>query len=186
MTKTVDVAANEKIASVWGNEIRDRTIQVFASVAERDAQWPTAPNGAHCVTLDTYTVWQRRAGAWVVNAPQAVIGGLTAGDIGNGQAPIIASIASLAAGFWLVSYSVAIASGAPLTGIQLKLFTPAGQWYYYNAPAFVGSGTYGFSVLVNMTTTGALQIALANSSGYTVSTYNDPSTHQLAAVRVLY
>lgn len=33
MTKTVDVAANEKIASVWGNEIRDRTIQVFASVA---------------------------------------------------------------------------------------------------------------------------------------------------------
>lgn len=64
MTKTVDVAANQKIASTWGNEIRDRTRQVFSTPAERDAQWAAPPNGASCVTLDTGTTWQRIAGAW--------------------------------------------------------------------------------------------------------------------------
>jgi hypothetical protein len=59
MTKTVDVAAGQKVASTWGNEVRDRSLQVFATAAERDAQWPTAPVGAHCVTLDTNTVWLR-------------------------------------------------------------------------------------------------------------------------------
>jgi hypothetical protein len=48
MTKTVDVAAGQKVASTWGNELRDRSCQVFASAAERDAQWPTAPVGAIC------------------------------------------------------------------------------------------------------------------------------------------
>jgi hypothetical protein len=72
MTKTVDVAAGQKVASTWGNEIRDRTRQVFASVTERDAQWTTAPNGAECVTLDTGTTWYRLAGAWVnVNADRS-------------------------------------------------------------------------------------------------------------------
>jgi hypothetical protein len=64
MAKTVDVAPNEKIASTWGNEIRDRTCQVFSSVAERDAQWTAPPNGALCVTVDTNTLWRRIAGAW--------------------------------------------------------------------------------------------------------------------------
>ena len=65
MAKTVDVAAGQKVASTWGNEVRDRTRQVFASVAERDAQWSAPPNGATCVTLDTGTTWNRLAGAWV-------------------------------------------------------------------------------------------------------------------------
>jgi hypothetical protein len=64
MTKTVDVAAGQKIASVYGNELRDRTLQVFATVAERDAQWAAAPNGAQCVTLDTGHIWLRQAGVW--------------------------------------------------------------------------------------------------------------------------
>jgi hypothetical protein len=72
MTKTVDVAPNEKIASTWGNEIRDRTAQVFASNAERDSQWPAVPDGAVCVTVDTGILWLRRAGVWVAISPGAL------------------------------------------------------------------------------------------------------------------
>lgn len=64
MSKTLDVVAGNIIDDAWGNEIRDRTLQVFASTAERDSQWPTVPNGAVCLTVDTYTRWIRRGGIW--------------------------------------------------------------------------------------------------------------------------
>jgi hypothetical protein len=89
MTKTVDVAAGQKVASPWGNEIRDRTLQVFATVAERNAQWLTPPDGATCITLDTYTVWRRRAGAWVYANPGGLLGAVwtTSGDLGTPGGP---------------------------------------------------------------------------------------------------
>lgn len=65
MALTANVVAGTKILSAWGNEIRDRTLQVFANIAERDSQWPTAPNGSRCITLDTYYMYLRQAGAWV-------------------------------------------------------------------------------------------------------------------------
>lgn len=64
MPLIADVAPNGKLDSAnWGNPIRDRTQQIFASQAERDT-WTTAPNGAHCLTLDAGRHWIRRAGAW--------------------------------------------------------------------------------------------------------------------------
>jgi hypothetical protein len=65
MTLTPDVAAGTIIQSVWGNEVRDRTTQLFASVAARDT-WATPPTGAVCVTLDTMTPWMRGAAGWFV------------------------------------------------------------------------------------------------------------------------
>lgn len=47
-----DVVTGNVIASAWGNAIRDRTAQHFASRAERDAQWAARPVGAVCVTDD--------------------------------------------------------------------------------------------------------------------------------------
>jgi len=64
MAFTPNVVDGNIILAAWGNEIRDRTQQVFATKAELDAQWPAAPNGSMAVTLDTYLVWMRRAGAW--------------------------------------------------------------------------------------------------------------------------
>jgi hypothetical protein len=72
MSKTLDVVAGNIIDDAWGNEIRDRTLQVFATVAERDSQWPTAPNGATCVTLDTGRQWIRIAGGWQPAWPRLV------------------------------------------------------------------------------------------------------------------
>lgn len=64
MTKTPDVVPMTGITSAWGNEIRNRTVQVFATASERDAQWPSPPPGAHCVTTDTGTRWAYIGGGW--------------------------------------------------------------------------------------------------------------------------
>jgi hypothetical protein len=80
MTKTVDVAAGQKVASTWGNEIRTRTVQVFATVAERDAQWPAPPQGALCVTIDANVMWRAVATGWSRLTP---VSGIAAGPGGN-------------------------------------------------------------------------------------------------------
>ena len=63
MGLTPDVAPGALIQSSWGNEIRNRTIQQFATVAERNT-WLSPPTGSVCVTVDTLTIWVRAAGAW--------------------------------------------------------------------------------------------------------------------------
>ena len=90
MAKTVDVAPGQKVASTWGNEIRDRTVQLFATVAERDASGWAPANGAMCVTQDTGTLWQRIAGAWASRRP-FVMGGtpsVTTDAFGNFSIPL--------------------------------------------------------------------------------------------------
>lgn len=63
--------AGDPITSPWAQTISTQyVVHQFTSVADRDAKWPTAPNGALCVTLDTYIVWQRRAGAWEQFCPR--------------------------------------------------------------------------------------------------------------------
>ena len=47
MSKTADVSGGTTILTAWGNEVRDRTVQVFASTAERDAAYPI-PNRGQC------------------------------------------------------------------------------------------------------------------------------------------
>jgi hypothetical protein len=78
MTKTVDVAAGQKIASTWGNEIRDRSVQVFATPTERDAQWPNPPRGAVCVTVDTDSAWEAIGSPPHWAAMRAQVGAMTA------------------------------------------------------------------------------------------------------------
>jgi hypothetical protein len=54
------------IASAWSQEVTNRIMQRFATVAARDSQWPaaTAGAGAVCVTLDTGTEWLSNGTAW--------------------------------------------------------------------------------------------------------------------------
>jgi hypothetical protein len=72
---TPNVVDDNIILAQWGNEVRDRTAQVFSTAAERDSQWAAPPNGAICVTLDTNTLWRRAAGAWVAQSPVQAIWG---------------------------------------------------------------------------------------------------------------
>lgn len=65
MPLTPNVLPGQPVASTWGNEIRDRTNQVFASKSSLDAEWGTAPDGSQAITLDTYRLWVRRGGRWL-------------------------------------------------------------------------------------------------------------------------
>lgn len=61
---TANVVDGNIILASWGNEIRDRTVQVFATAAERDQQWAAPPTGAVCITVDNGFIWKRSAGRW--------------------------------------------------------------------------------------------------------------------------
>ncbi len=63
MALTPTVADAAVIQTSWGNEIRNRTCQVFATATERNT-W-AAPNGAIAVTLDTNRLALRASGVWV-------------------------------------------------------------------------------------------------------------------------
>lgn len=62
---TPNVRPDDLITSIWGNEVRDRSVQVFDSVAQRDAQWANPPNGAKCFTSDYGVSWTHRGGHWM-------------------------------------------------------------------------------------------------------------------------
>ena len=72
------VAPGQTIGSEWGNAVWNQSMNRFASPADRDTQWPTPPNGAVCVTLDTGTPWFRYNGVWtsmVISARMAYFRG---------------------------------------------------------------------------------------------------------------
>ena len=63
MALTPTVATGQIITPTWGNEIRDRTIQVFANFAALKSGWTTPPDGAPAITVDDHRVWIRNSGA---------------------------------------------------------------------------------------------------------------------------
>lgn len=65
MGLTSNVVPNGPILSAWGNETRDRALQVFVSAAERGTQWPTPPEGAHSYLRDTDSIYVFNGTAWV-------------------------------------------------------------------------------------------------------------------------
>ena len=67
---TPSVVPEELIESAWGNEIRDRTLQVFQSGAELHAAWPDAPDGANAILLDSGRIARRILGQWVHTEPR--------------------------------------------------------------------------------------------------------------------
>lgn len=79
---TNNVVDGNIILAAWGNEIRDRTAQVFATAAERDSQWAAPPNGALAVTLDTGRLWRRLAAKWVPDRALVTEGAANSGQIG--------------------------------------------------------------------------------------------------------
>jgi hypothetical protein len=62
------------IDQAWGNAIADRTIQSYASAADRDQQWAAPRNGSIAYTVDTDEFWVRRGAAWS-RLPAGYVGG---------------------------------------------------------------------------------------------------------------
>ena len=94
------VHPGDTIASVWGNTTYDQTVQQFDSVTDRNTQWPTPKDGAMAYTVDTGTLWVRRAGTWKmvplgyvasqVGPAATVTSGATATTIVSLTAPVTA------------------------------------------------------------------------------------------------
>lgn len=66
-----DVIANAPILSAWGNSIRDRTVQQFASAAERSSQWSSPPVGAMSWITTPGLLSVYNGTAWVTITPQS-------------------------------------------------------------------------------------------------------------------
>lgn len=62
--------SEEVLAADFNNYVQNQTVPAFASTTERDAQWPSPPNGAMCVvTTGATTLYLRIAGVWYPQYP---------------------------------------------------------------------------------------------------------------------
>lgn len=59
-----NVVAGAPIASSWGNTIRDRSVMVFATVAERDSSITTPTAGMTCFITATNTLFIHNGVSW--------------------------------------------------------------------------------------------------------------------------
>jgi hypothetical protein len=182
MAFTADVAAGQKIASTWGNQgIRDRTIQVFATIAERDAQWPSPPVGAHCITVDSFSMWVRRAGFWapprgtlvaaesgpIINLATTTGGVKVLGTTTTGTYPyptrvnttlvVSGNTPSGAGSFYADMINVSTGAAFPTTGTV------------YIQPAFYAFSTYvaGWAVPANQSTAATYRVNITSLGGGT-------------------
>lgn len=64
MTRTPDVTANNPITDEWGNEIRDRTVQRYASAAARSSEHPSPEAGDMSYLADKGRVEVFHSAAW--------------------------------------------------------------------------------------------------------------------------
>ena len=64
MPEIVNVVSGNTITSVWGNSIRDRTIQRYASAAARTAAHASPATGDMSFLTDTGKVYVYSSGAW--------------------------------------------------------------------------------------------------------------------------
>lgn len=63
-TGRLQVAPGQTISSVWGNTLFDQSMECFANVADRSAQWTTPHEGALSWLADSSTPWAYRNGVW--------------------------------------------------------------------------------------------------------------------------
>lgn len=72
MSEMPDVATLTTISSDWGNDIRDRTIQRYSSVANRTSEHASPAEGDLSYLEDSNTVWVYNGTAWVQLVPGPV------------------------------------------------------------------------------------------------------------------
>jgi hypothetical protein len=125
MARTPDVAPGALIESAWGNEIRDRTIQVFATEAEMQA-W-AAPNGSYAaVAFGTdptdFVLWERRLNAWLGPQMWGVTVRGTVGVIDGNQRGIVSILSDAPDRLWNTAQVLAMGEGG--NGARLSLANP--------------------------------------------------------------
>lgn len=131
----------EKFTSADANGyLMDQAVPRFTNTTQRDGQWPSPPDGAMCVTTDTFTRWFRKSGVWqpVPTAPSSARVGISGGPIGTTVVPL----GSLLVAAVPYPRSIIVSAQAYLGGIvtppssifQLQVTVPGPFTWFSNAP----------------------------------------------------
>jgi hypothetical protein len=76
MPEIANVVAGNTIESAWGNSIRDRTVQRYATAAARTTAHPSPTEGDLSYLQDSNSLWYHNGTAWVPVGSQDVFGGV--------------------------------------------------------------------------------------------------------------
>lgn len=65
MARLADVVADQVIASAWGNQVRDQSVNYFTNAAQRTSTWTSPHEGAVSYLQDTDQLSYYNGSAWV-------------------------------------------------------------------------------------------------------------------------
>lgn len=180
MALTPNVVDGAIIQASWGNQIRDRSNQIFATTAERDQQWAAPPDGAVC-QAPVGTWWNRVAGVWVSMQGTLRQGTIPSGTVNPSAETMVATI-TLPAGLYRISYVNLLTSTAGLN-CTFKLFNVGVLVFQYRVVTADVQGSHSFAVPVTVTTGGAVTVNLSNAGTQPAVCYPDPLFHSLSALQ---
>ena len=119
----------------------------------------------------------------VLQVPTKVYVGQTpAGDIAPAGSIVTASITGLPLGWYRISYTVLVSSGAAAKGSIRLLGASIALVNQFNSGA--PTETWHMDVLADVVGAGTVNINIDNTGTAMLSTYSDPSNHQLWATPV--
>lgn len=140
-----NVVANTPILASWGNLIRDRTVMVFASTAERDAAIPAPQAGMICyvvgqqfplrqyggATTGWTPIWSSAWGSYFAAPVEQTSTNVSGDTIGSGEhtyAGLVANFTPPAGRRLNIRAQVPVLGGGAVNGIvELRLYNGAAQ-----------------------------------------------------------
>lgn len=141
MPEIADVIPDTTIAVEWGNDIRDRTIQRYASAAARTAAHPTPTEGDLSYLEDTNAIYVYDGAAWVAGLPANAVGSaqIVAGAVTEGKLAAGAVTATKMGGTAIRDHvdlgAVTATPGVAITGsyknVLSETFTRPADWSSY-------------------------------------------------------
>ena len=187
----VDVVTGQKIVSTWGNQIRDQTVQPFASAAARDAAITAPKRGQFCVVVDTLQQYIPGSGWAPVSIRGLVVQGSAAGGltipVSTGMTVASYPLPALSQDYWAeINYQCLFSSTAALS-VQMKAWNPGPGLIFQanrNYPLVSAFGAaVQFSVLIRVGAPGGVfTVSVDNVGTDPIGNYSDPSNNQAYAV----
>lgn len=132
-----DVVAHTTIRSVWGNQVRDRVVQTFGTLAEAQTHLAALPQGSVIHTDDSGLLYHKFAGAWKPVFPAVVEG-----------TPVNTNGYYLTAGVTATIFNAAIPAGYRYVMLSAfaQIDSPGGLDYNAEARLNIGNGAFLVSV----------------------------------------
>ena len=193
----LQVNPGDTIQSAWGNATYDQSVQQYATVADRTAQWPTPADGALSYTVDQALLWLRRQGAWTALSPVAAsapagavtISGLTPIPLGSPTYDTLAGFSTAAytvrmAGFYLAMMRLTIASVPASNGPAMRIQRNTVDLLtlnLFNGASVASTLTGSAAEVVQLAVGDSIRMACGNTGGTVTA---GPATSALTLIRI--